>query len=68
MQQSAGGAVGSFSLDADVLGGTTIANRRHKVGGDALRVKILGKNDGAGEDFAIQDINLYYSPGREGAV
>ncbi len=67
-QQSAGGAVGSFSLDADVLGGTTIANRRHKVGGDALRVKILGKNDGAGEDFAIQDINLYYSPGREGAV
>lgn len=67
-QQSAGGAVGSFSLDQDVLGGTTIANRRHRVGGDALRVKLLAKNDHAGEDFAIQDINLYYSPGREGAV
>lgn len=67
-QQSAGGAVGSFSLDADVLGGTMIANRRHKVGGDALRVSLLGKNEGAGEDFSIQDINLYFSPGREGAV
>lgn len=67
-QQSAGGAIGSFSLDSDVLGGTTIANRRHKVGGDALRVKLIGKNEQAGEDFSIQDINLYYSPGREGAV
>ena len=67
-QQSVGGAVGSFSLDSDVLGGTTIANRRHKVGGDALRVKLLGKNENAGEDFSIQDINLYVSPGREGAV
>ena len=67
-QQSAGGAVGSFSLDSDVLGGTTIANRRHRIGGDALRVKLIGKNENAGEDFSVQDINLYYSPGREGAV
>jgi len=62
-QQSAGGAVGSVSLDQDVLGGITIANRRHKVGGDAVRAKLIGYNNVANQDFAIQDLILWHTPG-----
>lgn len=65
-QQSAGGAVGSVSYDSDVLGGVTIANRRHRVGGDATRVKLIGYNDIAGQDFSIQDLVVWHTPGKSG--
>jgi len=64
-QQSAGGAVGSVSLDQDVLGGVTIANRQHKAGGDARRVKLIGYNNVANQDFAVQDLILWHTPGKD---
>ncbi len=62
-QQSVGSAVGSVSFDSDVLGGTTIANRRRRVGGDAARCKLIGYNDGAGQNFSVQEINVQFTPG-----
>lgn len=66
-QQSAGGAVGSFSLDGDVLGGTTIANKRMRALGDAQYVKLVGRNTVAGQDFSIQEMVLHFTPGAEAA-
>lgn len=63
-QQSAGGAVGSVSLDDAVLGGTMIQHRRRKVGGDALRASLIGYNNNANEDFSIQDLALRWKPGK----
>ena len=66
-QQNSGGAVGSFSLDGDVLGGTTIANKRMRALGDAQYVKLVGRNTGAGQDFSIQEMVLHFTPGAEAA-
>jgi hypothetical protein len=63
-QQSVGGAVGSVSLDGDVLGGTTVQHRRRKVGGDALRASLVGYNNTANQDFSIQDLALRWKPGK----
>jgi len=62
-QQSAGGAVGSVSFDGDVLGGTTLANRRRKAGGNGTRAKLIGYNTIAGQDFSVQDLLLLHTPG-----
>lgn len=62
-QQSAGGAVGSVSFDGDVLGGLTMANRRRKAGGNGTRVKLIGYNAIAGQDFSVQDLLILHTPG-----
>lgn len=62
-QQSVGAAVGSVSFDAEVLAGTTIANRRRKAGGDALRCKLIGYNTIVGQTFSIQELNVQFTPG-----
>lgn len=62
--QSTGGAVGSFSLDSDVLGGTTIQNAIQRLEGDCKYLKLLGRNSGAGQDFSVMNHLIRYKPGR----
>lgn len=63
-QQTSGGAVGSLTLDADVLAGATIQNDRQRLIGECNYVKILGFNDQAGQDFNVVDHIIRYKPGR----
>jgi hypothetical protein len=62
--QSTGGAVGSFSLDSDVLGGTTIQNAIQRLEGDCKYLKLLGRNNGAGQNFSVMNHLIRYKPGR----
>lgn len=62
--QTSGGAVGSFSLDSDVLAGNTIQNAIQRLHGDAKYIKLLGKNSGAGQNFAVMNHLIRYKPGR----
>lgn len=63
-QQTVGGAVGSFSLDGDILAGLTIQNDRQRLIGSCNYFKLLGKNDQAGQDFNVVDHIVRYKPGR----
>ncbi len=62
--QSSGGAVGSFSLDSDVLGGTTIQNATQRLEGDCKYLKLLGRNTHANQDFSVMNHLIRYTPGR----
>lgn len=63
-QQTTGGAIGSFSLDEDVLAGQVIQNAKRRLEGDCKYVKILGRNDQPGQDFSVMDHIIRYKPGR----
>lgn len=62
--QTPGGAVGSFTLDGDVLAGQTIANVRQRLVGDCQYIKLLARNTNADENFSIMKHNIRYKPGR----
>jgi hypothetical protein len=59
-----GGAVGSMSLDADVMAGKTVSTVKHELTGEAIFTKLIGYNSGAGQNFAVMDTAIRYTPGR----
>ena len=63
--QTPGAAVGSISLDADVLAGQTIANVKHRLEGDCHYIKLVGKNANANENFAVMNHLVRWSVGNE---
>lgn len=58
-----GAAVGSISLDADVLAGNIVANTKHRLIGDARYVKLIGKNSAANQNFAVMNHAVRFSEG-----
>jgi hypothetical protein len=65
-QQVSGTPTGSWTMDADVLAGKVIRTSAHRLEGEARRVKLLGRNTEAAENFAVQQFNVRFTPGRHG--
>lgn len=63
--QTPGAAVGSISLDSDVLAGQVIANTKHRLEGDCHYLKLIGKNENASENFAVMSHIVRYTRGNE---
>ena len=63
--QTPGAAVGSLSLDDDVIAGQTIANVRHRLEGDCHYIKLIGHNDNDDENFAVMSHLVRWTPGNE---
>lgn len=54
-----GGALGSFVLGTDKLGGDQILNRKRRITGSGRRISLAGRNSGAGEDFSVSNFYLH---------
>jgi hypothetical protein len=68
MGSGTGGQLDSFTLGTDVLGGGNVLNVRKRIAGDARRVKVIGYNSGANENFSVASLLLGYTPGNDRLV
>jgi hypothetical protein len=56
----AGSPLGSFTLDTDVLGSEAIASQRQRVTGSGRRVRLIGYNNGEGQDVSVAEFFLSF--------
>jgi hypothetical protein len=68
MGSGTGGQLDSFTLGTDVLGGGNVLNVRKRIAGDARRVKVIGYNSGANENFSVASLLLGYTSGNDRLV
>lgn len=62
----AGGApLGQFELDTDTLGSTEVRSIRKRIAGSGRRIKIIGSNEGDGQDILVSDFYLSFVVGDE---
>jgi len=61
--QTPGAAVGSFSLDSDVLAGLVVANVKTPLAGDCRYVKLIASNSNIDENFAVEKFWVKHTPG-----
>ena len=63
--QGLGAVLGSFVLDADVLGTVVVQNRRARLHGDCRRVQYQGYNNTADESYSIAGITTKLTQGND---
>jgi len=59
---STGADLGSFVLGTDKLGGDQILNKKRRITGSGRRFSIIGKNNGAAQDFSVSRFYLHFTP------
>lgn len=59
----AGGILGSFVFDTDVLGTEVLQNARGRLYGDARRVRVAGENANPDETFSLTNLAIRFTPG-----
>ena len=62
---TAGASLGSFVLGTDKLAGTNLVNKRRRVVGSGRRLSLVGRNNGAGEDFSVSKFFLGFVGGSD---
>lgn len=67
MGSASGGALGSFVLGTDTLGGGNVLNTRKRIAGDCRRIRFVGYNSGVNQNFSISSILVGYTVGNERA-
>jgi len=60
-----GSTLGSFVLDTDVLATNAVVNKKRVVHGSGRRLSLIGRNNGAGQDFSLARFFLHFRPGDE---
>lgn len=58
----AGTPLGSFTLDTDSLGSEAIASQRVRLAGSGRRIRLIGYNNGAGQDVSVAEFFLSFDP------
>jgi hypothetical protein len=61
----AGGVLGSFVLDSDLLGAAGIRESRRRVAGSGRRFKITCTNDGVNQNVSLAEFHLSFTVGDE---
>ena len=65
LMQGLGAVLGSFILDTDVLGVSTVQNARSRLHGDCRRVQYQGYNNSANESYSIAGLTTKITQGNE---
>ena len=65
MGSGTGGQLDSFTLGTDTLGGGNVLNTRRRIVGETRRVKVVGYNSGANENFSIASLLVGFTPGND---
>lgn len=58
---SGGAALGSFTLDQDVLSSTSVKASRRRITGSGRRIKLVGSNEGMDQDVSISSFQLSFT-------
>lgn len=62
---TSGGAIGSFILGTDKLGGQEVLNRRRRMSGSGRRLSLIFRNSGDGQDFSLSRAYVHFTPGSD---
>lgn len=60
---STGTALGTFVLGTSALGGRQVLNKKRKLTGRGRRISLIGRNNGAAQDFSVAKFYLHFTPG-----
>lgn len=60
-----GATLGSFVLGTDKLSGASILNKKRRIVGSGRRISLVGRNNGAAQDFSVSKFLVHFTPGTD---
>lgn len=62
---STGATLGTFVLGTDKLAGSNLLSKKHRITGSGRRISLIGRNNGAGQDFSVMKFYLMFTRGND---